>query len=39
MNGLTVLRHVTGCIQNVLTEVPEGSKSRNTFFVANECAC
>ena len=36
MNGLTVLRYITSCIQNIPTEVPKGSKSRNTFG-ANAC--
>ena len=31
MNNLTVLRHLMGCDQNVPTEVPEKSKSPNTF--------
>ena len=30
-NDLTVLRHIMGYIQNVSTEVPEGSKLCNTF--------
>ena len=30
-NDLTVLRHIMGYVQNVSTEVPEGSKLCNTF--------
>ena len=35
MNDLTVLRHITGCNQNVPTEVPERSESHGAF-CANE---
>ena len=38
VNDLTVLWHVTGCDQNVLTEVPERSKLCDTF-CANKHVC